>query len=307
VPSSRLASLVALSALAAACGSSPSGPSTPTPRVTSITPTAGSTAGGTAVTISGASFAGGATVSIGGAAAAQVTVVDPATITAVVPAHGAGSADVVVTTGGQNLTLPGGFTYVSNAPPSIVSIAVKGSKPREPPQFADLDETVTVSATVTDAETPVSQLTFAWSAEAGAVSGSGASVTWTAPHAFTTPGNLTLTLTVTERFQTTNSAGVQASGENQVKGTTTVRMHDSRKEVSDLAVNFLTAFSQQLAPEVVMANFSRNCAGTNAELSDVQHNQVDFAISNYNLGVPDTSVGFTGRCPFRPDHAVGDA
>ena len=168
MPSSRLASLVALSALAAACGSSPSGPSTPTPRVTSITPTAGSTAGGTAVTISGASFAGGATVSIGGAAAAQVTVVDPATITAVVPAHGAGSADVVVTTGGQNLTLPGGFTYVSNAPPSIVSIAVKGSKPREPPQFADLDETVTVSATVTDAETPVSQLTFAWSAEAGA-------------------------------------------------------------------------------------------------------------------------------------------
>ena len=112
---------------------------------------------------------------------------------------------------------------------------------------------------------------------------------------------------MTEQFQATNSAGVQASGENTVKGTITVRVHNSPKEVGDLAVDFLTAFSRQVDPAIVMANFSRACAGTNAELSDVQHNQVDFTITSFNLGTPGTTVGFTGRCPFRPDHAVGDA
>src|SRR5947209_9103170 len=139
----RVSSLVALATLATACGS-PAGPSTPTPRVTAITPTAGSTVGGTAVTINGSAFAAGATVSIGGLAASQVTVVDPSTITAVAPPHGPGAADVVVTTGGQTVSLPGGFIYVSNEPPAIAALAVKGSKPREPAQFADLDETVNV-------------------------------------------------------------------------------------------------------------------------------------------------------------------
>ena len=302
---SPFAGLLALAVLAPACGDSASGPSPTLPRVTGITPNAGTTLGGTAVTIAGANFSAGATLSIGGVAATLVTVVDASTITATAPPHDAGSADVVVTVNGRNVSLPAGFTYVANALPVISAIAVRGSKPREPAQFADLDETVQVSATVTDAETPASQLTFSWSSDAGAFSGSGSNVTWTAPHTFATPANMTLTLTVVERFQTTNSAGLAVMGENQVKGTTTVRLHNSSKEVGDLAVDFLTTFSQQLDPAIVMRSFTTACGGTAAELADVQHNQVDFTISSWKVGVPDTTVPFTGHCVFR--NRSGDA
>ncbi len=47
----------------------------PAPTVTSITPTSGTTAGGTSVTITGTGFLTGATVSLGGTAATNVTVV----------------------------------------------------------------------------------------------------------------------------------------------------------------------------------------------------------------------------------------
>jgi len=89
------------------------------------------------------------------------------------------------------------------------------------------------------------------------------------------------------------------SGENQVKGTTVVRVHNSPKEVGDLAVDFLTGFSQQIDPAIVMRNFTASCGGTAAELSDVQHNQVDFRITSYNLGAAATTVAFTGHCTYR--------
>jgi IPT/TIG domain len=287
------AGLLALAVLAA-CGGSTTAPTSTAPRISSVTPNAGSTAGGTMVTISGSNFAAGATVTIGGATASDVTVVNATTITAAVPAHGAGVTDVVVVVGGQTASLPAAFIYVVNERPVISAITIKGTKPREPANFADLDETIAVSAAVTDAETPVSQLMFAWSADVGTFTGTGASVTWTAPHTFATPGNVTIRLAVTETFQTTNGSGVNTVGTSR-----TLRLHDSSKEVGDLAVTFLTAFSKQIDPATVMRDFTSACGGTANELADVQHNQVDFTITGYTIGAPSTSVPFTGRCPFR--------
>ena len=56
------------------------------PTVTSVAPTSGSTAGGTAVTITGTNFVAGATVTFGSAAATNVVVVNSTTITATTPA-----------------------------------------------------------------------------------------------------------------------------------------------------------------------------------------------------------------------------
>jgi CSLREA domain-containing protein len=71
------------------------------PTVTSVGPTSGAAAGGTAVTITGTGFAAGATVTIGGAAATNVVVVDGSTITCKTPALPAGTLnDVVVTNPG---------------------------------------------------------------------------------------------------------------------------------------------------------------------------------------------------------------
>ena len=84
----------------------------PAPTVTAVSPTSGSTAGGTAVTITGTGFLSGATVSFGGTAATGVNVVSATSITATTPAHAAGAVNVVVTnTDAKNGTLTNGFTY----------------------------------------------------------------------------------------------------------------------------------------------------------------------------------------------------
>ena len=67
------------------------------PTLSSITPTSGSTAGGTSVTLTGTGFVAGASVSFGGSAATSVVVVSSTSITAKTPAHAAGTVGVTVT------------------------------------------------------------------------------------------------------------------------------------------------------------------------------------------------------------------
>jgi hypothetical protein len=89
----------------------------PAPTVTSISPTTGSQAGGTAVTITGTGFLTGATVKFGTTSATSVSVVSPTSITATTLAHTAGKVDVVVTNSdNQSGTLAQSFTYVPPAP-----------------------------------------------------------------------------------------------------------------------------------------------------------------------------------------------
>jgi hypothetical protein len=70
------------------------------PTVTSIAPTTGTTLGGTSVTLTGTNFTGATALTFGGTAATGVTVVNATTITAMTPAHAAGTVELVVTTPG---------------------------------------------------------------------------------------------------------------------------------------------------------------------------------------------------------------
>jgi hypothetical protein len=89
----------------------------PAPVLTTISPTSGTTSGGTSVTLTGQNFAAGATVTLGGAAATSVVVVSATQITANTPAHAQGSVNVLVTNpDGQSTTLAGGFTFGTSAP-----------------------------------------------------------------------------------------------------------------------------------------------------------------------------------------------
>jgi hypothetical protein len=84
----------------------------PAVTVTSVSPTGGTIAGGSAVTINGTGFNAGATVTFGGSAATNVVVVSSIKITARTPAHAAGSVNVVVTnTDTSNGTLTNGYLY----------------------------------------------------------------------------------------------------------------------------------------------------------------------------------------------------
>jgi hypothetical protein len=188
----------------------------------------------------------------------------------------------------------------NNALPVVTSIVVKGSAPREPAQYATLGETVNVAATVTDAETPVAQLTYEWTSNAGGSFGPpAATTTWTAPGstANATPLNVTLTLTVTERFGTNQT--------NRVTATSIVNLHNSPKEVGDLAVLFLEEFSRQLPVDAVMRNFSANCPTAADERQDVINQQNAVSVISHSIGAPSTNVPFTGVCPFRS--RMGDA
>ena len=89
----------------------------PAPTITSISPTSGTTAGGTAIVITGTGFVAGATVTIGGASATVGTITST-TIAATTPAGTAGAKDVVVTNlDAQSVTGTGLFTYVAPPPP----------------------------------------------------------------------------------------------------------------------------------------------------------------------------------------------
>ncbi len=87
----------------------------PKPTVTSITPTSGSTAGGTSVTITGTNFTSGATVMFGTVAATAVTYNSPTYITAISPAESAGTVNVTVTTTGgtSSTSSTDQFTYLT--------------------------------------------------------------------------------------------------------------------------------------------------------------------------------------------------
>jgi formylglycine-generating enzyme required for sulfatase activity len=85
---------------------------TPAPTVSSVSPTSGSTLGGTAITITGANLTGASSVTVGGVAATSVVVFSPTSITAVTPAGTAGAKTVAVTTAGGTASLTNGFTYV---------------------------------------------------------------------------------------------------------------------------------------------------------------------------------------------------
>ena len=108
------------------------GSTTSAPTVTAISPTSGSSSGGTALTITGTGFLAGAAVSLGGTAATGVTVVNGTTITATAPTHAAGTVDVVVTNSdGQSGTLSAAYTYTS-ASSSIAFVQAKAATPQTP-------------------------------------------------------------------------------------------------------------------------------------------------------------------------------
>jgi IPT/TIG domain-containing protein len=91
--------------------------SLPPPAVGAISPSTGTTAGGTQVTISGTNFQTGLSVTVGGVPAV-LTNVTATSILATTGAHSAGSADVVVTNpDAQIATLANGFTYQDGPAP----------------------------------------------------------------------------------------------------------------------------------------------------------------------------------------------
>lgn len=288
------------------CGGPP-GP-TPLPAapvVSSITPSTGPTSGGTPVRITGANFTAGAAVTIGGVAASEVVVESATSIAARTGTRTAeGPADVTVTSGGRSGTLPAAFTYVvpTSTPPVIIAIHVRGTKfPNQPANFADAGDVVDVIVVVEDPDTPQNQLTFDWTAQGGTLTGNnptGPSVKWHAPSQVERPTTVKVTVVVSDLPT------------QRVSGEATISLHNSTKEVGDLARQFLQDFSDsRIGASQVVREFStseRCRRERDDEFEQVAANRVNYEIKGYSLGDIKVNFAFGGTpCVYQP--RAGDA
>jgi hypothetical protein len=271
--------------------------------LSSISPVQGSTTGGNNLTINGANFSTDTTVSIGGVAATNVAIQSSTVLTAVLGVRAsAGVADVVVTSGGQTATLSKAFTYVApsgnNQPPVVTGIRSVGSRTNQPSGFADQGETVTLIATVTDAETPTSSLVYAWSGLGTFVATQPITI-WQLPATVSpVPSVVTAILTITENY-------VEGSitHRNITTAPFVMSVHDSQKEILDMGNDFLTLFSQSNIPtSQVLHNFSSACGGTAAEAADTDRARSSYVqnFSKFRISsIPPVTFNFGGRCAFR--------
>ena len=286
--------------LVAACGHGSPGPGPgpgTTVTVTAVAPSTGSTFGGTPITITGSGFSSGASVLVGGTAATDVAVVSSTSITAKTPAHAAGAGDVRVTVGSKTDTLAGAFTFVTptigpNAPPTVGAISVTPPRKNQPRTLASIGDRISLTSSINDAESALSDLTIQWTAtpDLGTFEGSGASVQWTAPSSTTSPVAVSLKLTVVEKYFEADANGLPIEREHRITRTIAVQVHDTVKEVGDMAVDFLTLFSNSTkSPEEVLHNFSQTCDGGDGyaeEYGDIVKNREDVVIMSFVPGTP---------------------
>jgi len=185
----------------------------------------------------------------------------------------------------------------SNTPPVIQSITTSAR--------AEANTDIDVAAIVQDQETSPANLTYEWSSTGGVFSGSGASVRWRVA-SVTGPTAYDLTLTVIEKYTVAVDGGGVEMRENRVSGKTTVHVNDSPTEVSGLAFTFLDDFiHSERTPEFCVRNFSDNCPGKQAELSDVRANRAMFIIdpsrSSVGFGPPSFYDSVARRQVVQPD------
>jgi len=108
------------------------------PRLDSVSPSSGVTAGGTTLTLSGNNFDGRPmAVTVGGVAATSVARVSSTQATCVSPAGVAGAVDVAISTPGGTATKAGAFLYLASAP------TVTGVSPSTGPTAGGQSVTIT--------------------------------------------------------------------------------------------------------------------------------------------------------------------
>jgi len=91
------------------------------PTVTGVSPAAGPTTGSITVTIIGTNLVGASGATFGGTPATSVSVINATAVSAITPAHAAGSVNVLVTTPNGTATGTNVYKYVS--PPTITGIS----------------------------------------------------------------------------------------------------------------------------------------------------------------------------------------
>lgn len=174
-------------------------------------------------------------------------------------------------------------------PNSVPRVSLVASSPR-----VQMEREITLTATVTDDETPAAQMTYEWSAPTGAFTGTGASVRWRAGREDRTPVTHTVTVKVIERH---------AAGQHEVTASAPIIVNNSHKELSDLAGGFIADFSNStISPETCVRNFHDSCRGKRDEIEDIRFNRATYTITGSQWNVTNVEFNYeagTGQVTIR--------
>ena len=186
---------------------------------------------------------------------------------------------------------PPPIVHTVNTPPTVKAITVGVSR-------AEVGDTVSISADVDDAETPVDQLKYAWTASAGSFSGTGRQVTWTLAKGAATPVDVTFTVTVTETYADVDDANKPITRENKVSldAASSLRVHDSVAEIGKIVFAFLVTYfgNSNVSADAAVVDFIDPCpdcpSGKADERHDVQDNRDRYTFISSTINILSVDV-----------------
>ena len=252
----------------------------PAPTIASLSPTSGTTLGGTTVTISGANLTGATSVTFGGVAATNVVVVSDTSITAVTPARTAGAKSVVVTTPAGIATALNAFTFELPAP-TITSvnpntgvlaggtdITISGTN-LSAASSVTIDGVAVTSIVINGAGTQIAAVTPAGTAGAKnlAVTTAGGTATKVGAFTYTNATLPTIASVIPNSGVLSGGTAITITGTN-LTGATSVKIGGvaatSMVVVSATSITAVTPAGAVGAKDVVVITPSGNATGTNA-------------------------------------------
>jgi hypothetical protein len=168
---------------------------------------------------------------------------------------------------------------------------------------------IALTATVEDAETPLTQLTYQWAASAGTITGSGTTATWTMPRGITAGVDVVITLTVIDTYNALLNGQI-VQRQFTVLGTSTpFRVHDSEAEPKELARKFLVDLfgNSSVSADACMVDFSDVCAnlgeGKIGELAQIKQHRAEYVVVSRRMLNQRVDV-FPSNVNFRSVHTA---
>lgn len=202
------------------------------PTITSVSPAAGVTTGGTSVTITGTNLLNLSSVSFGGTFANSGSVVDDNTVIAITNPHTAGLVDVTVASPAGSATRSNAFTYTSGVPtvtnvsPSVGTTSGGNSVTITGTNFTGATAVtfggVAVQGFSVDSATSITALTAGHAAGTVDVVVTTPSGSGTGTNAFTYQGAVTVTSVTPNSGPTSGGTNVTITGTNFTGATTAV-------------------------------------------------------------------------------------
>lgn len=208
-----------------------------------------------------------------------------------------GMAIAAVACAGPNVPDPPDDPVVGPAtPPVIRAITVPTSRVE-----TGLD--VTITADVTDAETPLTKLIYNWAVNVGSITGDGATATWRHSAGLKTGADVVVTLTVVDTYDTVVNHVVVRQDYRVVSQAAPFRVHDSVAEMKELARKFLVDLfgNSSIPAEQCLVDFSDTCAtvinGKDDERSDIISHREQVVVQQATILTQDVSLT-------SPSHAI---